>query len=70
MIRQYSWVRFNYKSLPEQYKNVYPFKEDDSYIFFGDIPNMPGHCVVCDKEGKFYIGYHTDNFEELSIEET
>ena len=70
MIRQYSWVRFNYTNLPEQYKNDYPFKESGAYIFFGEIPNMPGHCIVCDEDGKVYIGYHTDHFEELSDEET
>jgi len=70
MPRQYSWVRFNFKDLPKEYRKDYPFSEKEVYIFFGDIPNMPGHCIVCDKYSKFYIGYHTDHFEELSIDET
>jgi hypothetical protein len=42
-----------------------------SYIYLGEIPNMPGHCVVLDlKTGRMFAGYHTDNFVELSDDET
>jgi hypothetical protein len=42
-----------------------------TYVFFGEIPNMPGHCIVADYEtGKIHSGYHTDNFIELGEEET
>ena len=40
------------------------------YIFFGDIPNMQGHCVVMNRKGKFTVGMHTDIFVELTSEET
>ena len=40
------------------------------YIFFGEIPNMPEHCVVVDtKTGKISSGFHTDNFVELTDDE-
>ena len=68
--RQYSWVKFDYNNLPIDYLHDYPFKKEDVYIFFGEIPNMPGHCIICDEMGKFHIGYHTDHFYELSQEET
>jgi hypothetical protein len=39
-------------------------------VFFGEIPNMPGHCVVADhRSGQIYVGYHTDDFVELTEEE-
>jgi hypothetical protein len=40
-------------------------------VFMGEIPNMPGHCLVMDKDtGKPFFGYHTDDFIELTDKET
>lgn len=40
------------------------------FIFLGEIPNMPGHCVVIGKNsGGTYIGYHTSDFRELTDKE-
>ena len=69
--RQYSLVRFRFDSLPKEYLTRYPFTPDGVYVFFGDIPNMPGHCVVADyKTGQLYSGYHTESFEEVPGDET
>lgn len=39
-------------------------------IFLGEIPNMPGHCIVYDTLSKqMMIGYHTENFEEIPEDE-
>lgn len=42
-------------------------------LFLGEIPNMPGHCVVIDNamgnSSKMLIGYHTNDFRELTDEE-
>jgi len=71
MPRQHSIVKFDFDSLPEEYHSKFPFKKESVYIFFGEIPNMPGHCVVCDfKTGEMFCGYHTGQFIELSEEET
>lgn len=52
--------------MPAEYHSKYPFTIDGVYLFFGNIPNMPGHCVVADHgTGQIYSGYHTENFEEL-----
>jgi len=68
--RQYSLVRWVCKGINPKIKGKYPFKENGIYIFFGEIPNMPGHCIVSDhKTGKIYSGYHTDNFVELTGDE-
>ena len=69
--RQYSLVRFRFDQLPAKYHDRYPFKPDGVYVFFGDIPNMPGHCVVADhRTGQIYSGYHTENFAEIPEDET
>jgi len=45
----------------------FPYAKDQPLIFLGEIPNMPGHCVVIGaKSGRVYSGYHTGNFVELS----
>lgn len=47
---------------------------DMVFVFVGEIPNMPGHCVASpstgDAHGMLIFGYHTDNFIELSEDET
>ncbi len=69
--RQYSLVRFRFDLVPEEYHGRYPFAADGRYVFFGEIPNMPGHCVVADhSSGRMFSGYHVEWFEELSPDET
>ncbi len=37
---------------------------------FGEIPNMPGHCMVADHHSRqIYSGHDTDNFVELTAAE-
>ncbi len=68
--RQYSLVRFLYDAVPPEYHSQYPFTRKGVYIFFGEIPNMPGHCIVADRQtGQLFSGYHTENFAELSEDE-
>jgi diadenosine tetraphosphate (Ap4A) HIT family hydrolase len=68
--RQLSLVRFDFDALPAEYHARYPFEKGHTYVFFGEIPNMPGHCVVADHQtGRVYSGYHTENFVELSEDE-
>ena len=64
--RQYSLVRFNFADVPVEYHAKYPFQRDRSYVYFGEIPNMRGHCVVADHvTGQILSGYHTENFVEI-----
>lgn len=64
--RQYSFVRPVKLAYTPKYPDRNPFSESDTLVFFGEIPNMPGHCIVSNKDtGIFYYGYHTDNFEEI-----
>ena len=65
--RQYSLVRFQFELLETKDHALYPFVPDGVYVFFGDIANMGGHCVVADhKSGRIYSGYHTEWFVELT----
>ncbi|MCR9211540.1 MAG: hypothetical protein NXI28_25225 [bacterium] len=69
--RYLSLVRFNFDSVPVDYHAKYPFTDSRTYIFFGEMPNMPGHCVVADHQtGQLYSGYHSENFVELTEDET
>ena len=68
--RTYSLVKFDVTKLPLQVRRRYPFRKDRVYVFFGEIANMKGHCIVMDrKTGKMYSGYHTENFVELPEDE-
>ena len=69
--RRYSLVRFRFQGLPKKFHRKYPFTEAGVYVYFGEIPNMPGHCVVADhRTGQIYSGYHTENFVEIPEDET
>jgi hypothetical protein len=70
MPRPLSLVRFDASSLPTMLAADYPFQAGASYIFFGEIPNMPGHCVVAEQQsGRLYAGFHTEHFIELTEDE-
>ena len=69
--RKLSLVRFDSGVLPKTARRKYPFRAGRTYVFFGEIPNMPGHCVVADhSSGQVYSGYHTEHFIELTEAET
>jgi hypothetical protein len=69
--RQYTLVRFRFDQLEANYRDKYPFTVDGVYVFFGEIPNMPGHCVVADhRTGRIYSGYHIEHFAEIPKDET
>lgn len=66
MIRQYALIKLNEEYLSDEVLASYPFKKDESYIFLGEIVQMPGHCIVVGMhDNKVYSGYHTDNFIEV-----
>ena len=70
-MRQYALVKLteNFKKSMEN-KKEHPIMQEDVFIYFGEIPNMLGHCVVSGhKSGKVFSGYHIDNFRELTVEE-
>lgn len=69
--RKLSLVRFDVTKLPRGTRRKYPFQAGATYIFFGEIPDMPGHCVVAEQRSRqIYLGYHTDHFVDLTEEET
>ncbi len=69
--RKLSLVRFDIEAVPRGLRRQYPFRAGRVYVFVGSIPNMPGHCIVAEKDsGRIYAGYHTEHFVELTKEET
>jgi hypothetical protein len=69
--RELSLVRFLWDDIPKEQHKHYPFSYlENTYIFIGEIPNMPGHCIVAQKNGIFHTGYHTENFKEIPEDET
>ena len=70
MPRQYAFCKFNNKKFAKKYDYPSEFQEGEALIFLGEIPNMPGHCVViAHRSGKIYSCYHTDHFIEMTDEE-
>ena len=71
--RQYAMVKLQSEFTSWLKENGHENSEllrEDVYIFMGEIPNMPEHCVVAAKNsGKILSGLHTDNFIELTEDE-
>jgi len=61
-------ARYN-GSIGEGYSQ-YPLRDKDTVFVFGEIENMPGHCVVADNMGKIYWGFHTSDFIKLTEDES
>jgi hypothetical protein len=49
--------------LKDGWEKDFPVKSNWFY-FLGEIPNMPGHCIIVDDKGKVHCGFHTERFEE------
>ena len=63
--RQYSLVRYT-----GPVGTGHPLVRGQSYIYLGEIPNMPGHVVVfAHQTGRIFSGYHIDNFVEMTEDE-
>jgi hypothetical protein len=66
--RQYSLVK--HIGLTNMKQSRGPFSGKKLFIYLGEIPNMPGHCVVADYlTGKLYSGYHIERFIEVPVED-
>jgi len=73
--RKNSFVKFDFESMPKEYHTQYEIFRNNVLIYFGKIPNMPGHGIFMEmktesKINRFHIGYHIENFVELSEDET
>ena len=48
----------------------FPFLKDLPLVYLGEIPNMPEHGIfVGHHSGRFYSGYHINQFVELNENE-
>ena len=62
-------VKFVLSPTERKISKEFTFGEGQHFLFLGEISNMPGHCVVVDRDGKAHWGYHTDNFKALTRDE-
>ena len=47
-------------------KPEHPILQEDSFIFYGEIPDMDGQCIVTGQTtGKVYSGFLKKNFEPV-----
>jgi len=72
---------FEDKKTYDNYTKCYPFvphfrrsdtwdPNNDVFLYFlGEIPNMPGHCILIDCKGRVHPGFHMDSFEEIPEED-
>lgn len=64
-------VKYDYNSLPEFWKEANPTNiyEGVTFVYFGEIPQMPGHSYVQEiKTGKPRV-FHTENLIALTEDE-
>jgi len=67
-----SIVAFDDKTVStETYERHYKeFFHDKTFVFGGEVPNAPGHCVLFDLRTSSVIGmYHTNNFRLATDDE-
>ncbi len=50
-------------------KDVFGFDSIREFLYLGEIPNMTGHCAVIDSTGRVEVGYHVEDFRELTDNE-
>ena len=68
IIRQYALVKHTEEFIDSmKYQKDHPIMAENVFIYFGEIPNMPGHCVVSGHvSGRVFSGFHIENFEEIT----
>lgn len=74
VIPQYSIIRVRtwyMKELRAAFGHSHPLLETALFIYLGEIPNMPGHCVVAQHggTGMTISGFHTESFEVVPEED-
>jgi len=45
------------------------FLSNTTFVYLGEIAQMPGHIICAGKNGKVYFGFHAEDFRELTDEE-
>lgn len=62
-------VDFGHITPRDRKKYRYPFNHGDIMLYMGEIRRMSGHCIVANKQGQVFWGYHTENFVLLTKDE-
>lgn len=68
--RKLSLMKFEPENIGSKAEGQLPFSRGQTYVFLGELENMPGHCVVVEHHSdRAFSGYHTDYFSELGEDE-
>ena len=68
-IKPLSIVKLTDECVKQCYDHMFD-RDDFQFVYLGEIPNMPGHCVVIGwSTGKVYSGFHSENFRLLMEDE-
>ncbi len=70
--RPLSWVKLNTAWMTKEQIDGYVevFGRADSLLYMGEIPNQRGHCIVFNQDdNKMHVGFHIENFIEMTEEE-
>ena len=74
--RPHSIVRFKHEQHSKEHLDKYYAQLlNKHFVFLGEFPNQPGHCILVeigsgpDYPGKFEMFRHTDDFEEVPEDE-
>lgn len=51
--------------VPQEQKNLYPWRNNDTVLLLGEIENMPNHYVIATSDGRIHYGYHNDFFVDV-----
>lgn len=64
--RQYSFVEFDFESIPKEEHDNYKHLQKELFIFLGEIPNTSGYCVVINVRTNHLSPYNkTSLFKEV-----
>lgn len=65
-----SICKFTTAYYPKELQSQWPMDKRGRFIFFGEIPNMPGHCIVMNMSTKeFHNSWPVHLFVELCDED-
>lgn len=69
MFKQYEAVVFDPFWWEDKYRKTHPLRPEELVYYLGDIPNVPGHCIVARYTGEVVPMIHPEDLREAREEE-
>ena len=70
--RPLAWVKLDSSGMAPEWVENYTsiFGRSDFLLYMGEMPNQRGHCVIyCPDQQKMHVGFHIENFIEMTDDE-